>query len=113
GPFDLIAANPPYVRQGDRPALQPEVREYEPAVALFGGASGIDLVAGFVAQAVPLLKPGGHLIFEFGFGQDVDVERLIDVTRELTLLGLRRDLHGIARTSVISKQQSTKYTPQM
>jgi len=100
GPFDLIAANPPYVRQGDRPALQPEVREYEPAVALFGGASGIDLVAGFVAQAVPLLKPGGHLIFEFGFGQDVDVETLIEATRGLSMIGLRRDLQGIARTAV-------------
>ena len=103
GPFDLVAANPPYVRQGDRPALQPEVREYEPAVALFGGASGIDLVRDFVAQAVPLLKQDGHLIFEFGFGQDVEIEQLIASTPGLTMIGLRRDLHGIARTAVTKK----------
>ena len=68
--FDLIVANPPYVRQGDRRALQPEVRDYEPGVALFGGDSGFDLVVSVVEQAAARLRPGGFLIFEFGFGQD-------------------------------------------
>ena len=103
GPFDLVASNPPYVRKGDRPALSPEVREYEPAVALFGGTTGIDVVGDFVAQAVPLLKPGGHLIFAFGLGQDVEVEELIAATPGLTMIGLRRDLQGIARTAVTTK----------
>lgn len=105
GQFDLIAANPPYVKQGDRPALQPEVREYEPAVALFGGITGIDVVGDFVGQAVPLLKPGGHLIFEFGLGQDVEVEELI-AAHGLSMIGLRRDVQGIARTAVTQKVQS-------
>jgi release factor glutamine methyltransferase len=100
GPFDLIAANPPYVRQGDRPALQPEVRDYEPSVALFGGASGTDLVAQIVEQASPRLRPGGYLMFEFGLGQDVEVEELLATTPALTLIGLRRDLQGIARTAI-------------
>jgi release factor glutamine methyltransferase len=103
GPFDLIAANPPYVRQGDRPALQPEVRDYEPPVALFGGSSGIELVAQVVEQASPRLRPGGFLMFEFGFGQDVAVEELIASVPALTMMGVRRDLQGIARTAIARK----------
>lgn len=100
GDFDLIVANPPYVRQGDRRALQPEVRDYEPGVALFGGDSGFDLVVSVVEQAAVRLRPGGFLIFEFGFGQDVSVEELLAKTAGITMVGLRRDLQGIARTAV-------------
>jgi release factor glutamine methyltransferase len=98
--FDLIVANPPYVRRGDGPALQPEVRDYEPSVALFGGDSGFELVARVVDQAAIRLRQGGSLVFEFGFGQDAAVEELIERTPGLTLVGLRRDLQGIARTAV-------------
>jgi release factor glutamine methyltransferase len=100
GPFDLIVGNPPYVRRGDRAALQPEVRDHEPAVALFGGPSGTQLVATIVEQGSVRLRPGGYLMFEFGFGQDVAVEELVTATPELTLIGLRRDLQGIARTAI-------------
>ena len=103
GPFDLIVGNPPYVRSGDRPALQPEVRDYEPSVALFGGATGIELVTALVTQAAARLRPGGTLIFEFGLGQDEAVEDLLEKTAGLTLLELRRDLQGIARTALAVK----------
>ena len=101
--FDLIVANPPYVRRGDRRALQPEVRDYEPGLALFGGDSGFDLVAAVVEQAAGRLRPGALLIFEFGFGQDVAVEELIAKTEGLTMVGLRRDLQGIARTAIAKR----------
>jgi release factor glutamine methyltransferase len=103
GPFDLIVGNPPYVRRSDQPALQPEVRDYEPSIALFGGDSGVEVVAALVGQAVPRLRMGGHLIFEFGFGQDEAVEELIGTRAGLTLLGLHRDLQGIARTAVAKR----------
>ena len=103
GPFDAIVANPPYVRAGDRPGLQPEVRDHEPAVALFGGLDGVDIVTRLVAQAPASLSPGGYLIFEFGFGQDMAVEQLIAAARGLTLVGLRRDLQGIARTAIAKR----------
>jgi protein subunit release factor B len=51
GQFDAIVANPPYVVDGARPALQPEVRDYEPALALFGGREGLDLLTRLVADA--------------------------------------------------------------
>ncbi len=98
--FDLIVGNPPYVRTVDRPALQPEVRDFEPPVALFGGETGMDIVATLVGQAVGRLRHQGYLMFEFGFGQEVAVEELIEKTEGLTLIGLRRDLHGIARTAI-------------
>ena len=98
--FDLIVANPPYVRRGDRPGLQPEVRDYEPPVALFGGESGIEIVATVVEQAAARLRAGGYLMLEFGFGQEMAAEELIEQTPELTMVGLRRDLLGLARTAV-------------
>jgi release factor glutamine methyltransferase len=97
--FDLIVANPPYVRAVDRPGLQPEVRE-EPDVALFGGDDGLENIRRLIEQAPGCMRPAAHLVFEFGFGQELDVERLIGETPNLTLLGLRRDLQGIARTAV-------------
>ncbi len=106
--FDLIVANPPYVRQGDRRALQPEVRDHEPPVALFGGDTGFDLVATFVERAVCRLQPDGYLMFEFGFGQDMAVEALVARMPELAMLGLRRDLQGLARTAVTRRSEKAK-----
>jgi release factor glutamine methyltransferase len=99
GPFDLIVANPPYVRDRDRPGLQPEVRR-EPALALFGGADGLGAIERLLNEAPPRMRRDAYLIFEFGFGQEVEVERLVRCTPDLTLIGLRRDLQGIARTAV-------------
>jgi len=104
GPFDLITANPPYVRQVDQPGLQPEVRDHEPAVALFGGPDGTSLVRRFVAEATPKVRPGGHLIFEFGLGQDDTIEQLVADHPDLELVELRRDIQGIARTAVARRR---------
>ena len=104
GMFDAIVANPPYVIDRARPALQPEVRDHEPPLALFGGADGLALVARLVAAAPAHLRAGGYLIFEFGLGQDLEVEALIEASPELSLVGLRRDLQGIARTAIARRK---------
>jgi release factor glutamine methyltransferase len=103
GTFDAIVANPPYVIDRAGPALQPEVRDHEPSVALFGGIDGLTLVARLVEAAPNRLRPGGYLIFEFGLGQDVEVEALLETAPELTLVGVRRDLQGIARTAIAKR----------
>ena len=100
GTFDAIVANPPYVIDRAGPALQPEVRDYEPTVALFGGVDGLALVTRLVADAPRRLRPAGHLVFEFGLGQEVEVEHLLKASPELQLVALRRDLQGIARTAI-------------
>ena len=104
GSFDLIVANPPYVRQRDRVSLQPEVRDHEPAVAIFAQDDGLSIIRGLIEQSAAHLNAEGILMFEFGFGQDVEVEQLIADAPELTLIGLKRDLQGIARTAVAKKK---------
>lgn len=64
--FDLIVSNPPYVSLAARAALPREVREHEPAVALFAGETGAELYPPLVAQAARLLRPGGALVVELG-----------------------------------------------
>ena len=101
GPVDLITANPPYVPERNAPGLQPEVGDHEPHVALFGGGDdGLRMFERVVREAPPLLRPGGHLIFEFGFGQEIEVEEILEASSELTLVELKRDLQGLARTAV-------------
>jgi release factor glutamine methyltransferase len=99
GPFDVIVANPPYVRSVDREGLQPEVR-VEPEVAIYAGPDGLATVARLVADAPARLRPGGYLIFEFGLGHDVEVETIVAASPHLSLLAMKRDLQGIARTVV-------------
>ena len=103
GLFDAIACNPPYVAERDRRGLQPEVRDHEPDVALFGGSDGFRLVERLVKTAAGSVGPGGYLLFEFGLGQDDRVESLVEQTDGFTLLELRRDLQGIARTAVAQR----------
>ena len=62
--FDLIAANLPYIPDGDRGKLPPNVRDYEPAEALFGGADGLDVIARALKEAPAFLNRGGRIFFE-------------------------------------------------
>jgi release factor glutamine methyltransferase len=102
GTFDLIAANPPYVRDGDKPALSRDVR-HEPDVALFGGATGLTHLAAVADAALSRLKPGGWLVMEFGFGQEDDVRELVARRPGLRVDHVRADLQGLARTAIIQK----------
>lgn len=100
--FDLIVSNPPYVPERDRPQLQPEVRDHEPARALFAGDDGLSVIRRLVDQVPARLKPEGRLIFEFGFGQAEDIRTLLSNTQSMVLLDIRRDLQGIARVAIAS-----------
>ena len=102
GTFDLIAANPPYVKQGDKPALARDV-QHEPDVALFGGATGLRDIGGALDAAVARLRQGGWFIMEFGFGQEDDVRRLVTERPALRFDRVREDLQGLARTAVIER----------
>jgi release factor glutamine methyltransferase len=101
--FDLIAANPPYVRNGDKPGLSRDVR-HEPDVALFGGDDGLRDVEGVLATAARKLKPGGWLLMEFGLGQEEGVRHLMAARSTLRLDRVRDDLQGIARTAIIQRR---------
>jgi release factor glutamine methyltransferase len=100
GPFDLIVSNPPYVPERERASLQPEVRDYEPPVALFAGADGLDVIRRLLDAATSRLERGGALVFELGFGQARAVEQLIAAVEGLVFVEVRPDLQGIPRTAV-------------
>jgi release factor glutamine methyltransferase len=102
GPFDLIAANPPYVKAGDKPALSRDVR-HEPDVALFGGETGLQGVEAVLDAAVRTLTSGGWLVMEFGFGQEDDVRELVKARPALRVDHVRADLQGLPRTAVIQR----------
>jgi release factor glutamine methyltransferase len=74
--FHVIVANPPYVMDSERETLMPEVREHEPAAALFGGVDGLEVVRSIVAGAPARLCPGGLLALEVGLGQAAVVAEL-------------------------------------
>jgi release factor glutamine methyltransferase len=105
-PFDMIVSNPPYVRERDRASLAPDVRDFEPAQALFAGDDGLDVLRALVQAAAGALRPGGWLVTEMGDGQAAGVEELIKQTSGLVLGHVRPDLRGIARVVVATRRNS-------
>ena len=77
GEFQCIVSNPPYIPTGDIPGLDASVREYEPHMALDGGADGMDFYRSIAGQWKEALTPGGRLCFEVGIGQADPVLRLM------------------------------------
>jgi release factor glutamine methyltransferase len=98
--FDLIVANPPYIPDREQATLQPEVRDYEPAMALFGGSDGLTVIRKLLEQSAARLKSGGILAFEFGDGQAAAVSSLTSSVQDLILMGLWKDLQGIPRAAI-------------
>jgi release factor glutamine methyltransferase len=96
GAFDLIVSNPPYISRGEIATLEPEVRDYAPAVALDGGNDGLDCYRAIAKDARRLLAPGGCLIVELGAGQEAEVRTLF-TQAGLQVSQARADLAGIPR----------------
>jgi release factor glutamine methyltransferase len=96
--FDLIASNPPYIGRRETATLPREVRDHEPAVALFGGETGTEIYAPLIAQAAALLKPGGVLVLELGHNSAEHVSRLL-AEPEWADVALTNDLAGITRVA--------------
>ncbi|HEU0121950.1 MAG TPA: peptide chain release factor N(5)-glutamine methyltransferase [Bryobacteraceae bacterium] len=92
--LDAVVSNPPYVPESDRATLAPEVREWEPEGALFAGRDGLDAYRRLVPDAARVLRPGGLLAFEFGFGQSPAIQELL---REWDGVEVHSDLAGIPR----------------
>lgn len=92
--FDAVVSNPPYVARGDLEALEPEVRDHEPRLALDGGEDGLDFHRRLAPQARAALVDGGALLLELGAGQREDVERLYV---GFAVAAVRRDLAGVER----------------
>jgi release factor glutamine methyltransferase len=96
GPFDLIVSNPPYIVAADIDGLAPEVRCFDPRLALDGGTDGLDAYRAIIDDAPRLLTPDGRLILELGIGQAGPVTALVSAAG-LMPASPRLDLAGIAR----------------
>jgi release factor glutamine methyltransferase len=94
GSADIVVSNPPYIAFSDRASLQREVRDWEPSLALFGGPSGTAVYKRLIPEARRVLRPGGILALELGFGQSEAVAELAADWRNLQLFP---DLAGIPR----------------
>ncbi|WP_225770241.1 peptide chain release factor N(5)-glutamine methyltransferase [Inquilinus sp. Marseille-Q2685] len=102
GRFDLVLSNPPYIPDADIAALDPEVREHEPLLALSGGADGLDAYRALAAALPDLLARGGTAVVELGIGQAADVAGLFRAAG-LDIVGTPPDLAGIPRCVVVKK----------
>jgi release factor glutamine methyltransferase len=92
--LDLLVSNPPYIPLTDAPALQREVRDHEPHLALFGGESGHEIYARLIAEAERVLKPSGWLVLELGYSSEPAVRALLSGWRTVQV---EPDLAGIPR----------------
>ena len=93
--FDGIVANLPYVPESERPTISREV-SHDPALALFSGPDGLDLIRRFIPEAFHRLKPGGWLVMEIGHDQASQVTEILKASG-FTAIAVKTDMSGIDR----------------
>jgi release factor glutamine methyltransferase len=96
GPFDVIVANPPYIKTGAIAGLPPEVRDHDPRLALDGGGDGLACYRAIADDLPRLLGPAGLFAAEIGIGQDQPVAAIL-AAAGLVVDGFAADLAGIKR----------------
>jgi release factor glutamine methyltransferase len=110
--FDAIVSNPPYVAETDRATLHPQVRDHEPAAALFAGETGLDIYRRLVPEAHNALKSNGLLALEIGYSQHQALMDLLANWREISFI---KDLQSVPRvvlaTRPVSLWRSDKILP--
>ena len=94
--FEFVVSNPPYVAESDRDTLALEVRDFEPGMALFAGADGLNIYRRLSPLAYEALVPGGYVLFEIGFGQ-ADAVAGILAAAGFSDIQFTKDLQGIDR----------------
>ena len=101
--FNVIVSNPPYVRRGELGSLPPEVREWEPRLALDGGADGLDFYRRVIEEVDHHLAEGGFVALEIGADMAEEVRRLIANVGCYCVPSVRRDYAGRDRVVVARK----------
>ena len=99
--FDIIVSNPPYIRAGDIKSLEPEVKNYDPILALNGGKNGLKFYIKIINKATKYLNEGGKLFFEVGYDQAREVAQLMEKDFIVTIVKdyeeTERIVYGIRR----------------
>jgi release factor glutamine methyltransferase len=94
--FDVVVGNPPYVKTGDIPKLDENVRNYDPLLALDGGADGLAAYASIAACVKRWLAPSGLIFLEIGYDQAKSVPKILQ-SNGLEVVEIKKDLSGIDR----------------
>lgn len=97
GRFNLITANPPYVKREEISSLQREVRDFEPRIALDGGVDGLDFYRKIAQKVNRYIARGGLLILECGENQAQDIIKIFTTTSRCDYAMVVRDLSGVER----------------
>jgi release factor glutamine methyltransferase len=97
--FDIVVSNPPYVPESDRNTLDVEVRDYEPAQALFAGSDGLAIYRRLIPAAFGALVPGGFLVLEIGYGQQEAIHAVL-ADAGFSDIEFTEDLQKIPRVAV-------------
>ena len=105
--FDIVVSNPPYVPLRDVGGLQRELR-HEPSIALFGGEDGLEVTRRFIRDAPRVLRPGGWLLIEIGYGMREAVDGLLQVP-EWTTPEFLPDLSGIDRVAAVQRSSTIRH----
>jgi release factor glutamine methyltransferase len=101
---DIIVSNPPYVRSGDLSALQPEVKDFEPELALIAGPNGTEIQQRIIGTAPEFLRKSGALIMEMGEGQSDALAGMVHDAGRYKIPKILNDLAGIERVIVANKK---------
>jgi release factor glutamine methyltransferase len=101
--FDLIVSNPPYIAGAELSALEPEVRRFEPRIALEGGPDGLESITHILQTAPTYLRPGGWLLMEIGCDQGAAVKRLAVQCRAFDQISVEKDFAGLDRVACFRK----------
>ncbi len=99
--FDWIVSNPPYISSQDYKILPPDVRNFEPKLALASPPDGLQLIRILIESAPNYLKPNGRLAIEIGKGQRLDVEDFVHRSKQYQKIDFIPDLSGVARILVV------------
>ncbi len=97
GKVDMIVSNPPYVSAEEMAELQPEIKDYEPASALYGGEDGLDFYRRIIHESPYYLAAGGHLLMEIGYRQALSIKGLIQAEKAFRKIEVMKDLNGTDR----------------
>lgn len=95
--INLVLSNPPYVSGADMDKLAPEVKDYEPREALYGGEDGLDFIRSIINGSQEYLLPGGYLIMEIGYGQAQSIKDIALKTGFFEGIEVKKDYSGIER----------------
>jgi release factor glutamine methyltransferase len=101
--FDVVVSNPPYIPEPEAPALQREIRDHEPTVALFGGPTGVEIYERLIAEATCVLRPSGRVILEIGYQGEARIREM--------LAGPWRDLEAVHDLAGLPRVLTAVYSP--